>query len=153
MLLHFLWACLGCKSQSFNIYLCESACDGLTLKRKWPAADFIISRSNFCGLCWNCRKYIERQIFNPNENFLFWYHYVDDIITCVPKNRLTNLQLLLIFYLLSTFYHIWNRKQYLQLLGSRNELNTRLNLTILPTYCLSLPNLTTASQFFQFSIY
>ena len=28
------------------------------------------------------------QIIDNDDDFLFWFHYVDDIITCVPKNKL-----------------------------------------------------------------
>ena len=28
---------------------------------------------------------LKRQILDNKDDFLFWFHYVDDIITCVPK--------------------------------------------------------------------
>ena len=33
-------------------------------------------------------KDIERQIINQNNNFVFWYHCVGDIRTCVPHSKL-----------------------------------------------------------------
>ena len=31
---------------------------------------------------------IERKILCLPNNFMFWYHYVDDIISCIPRNKL-----------------------------------------------------------------
>ena len=36
---------------------------------------------------------IERRIFNglDQDLFLFWFRYVDDVISCVPRTRLPNI--------------------------------------------------------------
>ena len=30
---------------------------------------------------------IEKQIMNNNDSIFFWYHFVDDIIACIPRNE------------------------------------------------------------------
>jgi hypothetical protein len=31
---------------------------------------------------------MERKIFEIENRFLFWYRYVDDVISCIPKDAL-----------------------------------------------------------------
>ena len=31
---------------------------------------------------------IGRKIFSQDNNFMFWFHYVGDIISCIPNNKL-----------------------------------------------------------------
>ena len=38
-------------------------------------------------------QHMERKIFDSNYDFLFWYHYVDDILTCIPKNEIKQILL------------------------------------------------------------
>jgi hypothetical protein len=31
---------------------------------------------------------IERRLFEKEDRFLFWYRYVDDVISCIPEHKL-----------------------------------------------------------------